>query len=41
MSNPGPISDNRDLLADLKQDTRNADISSDAPDATKEHIAGG
>jgi len=39
MPNPGPIEQNRDLLADLKQDAANT-AKSDAPDASKQHIAG-
>lgn len=39
MPNPGPIDQNRDLLADLKQDEQNAKANNE-PQATQEHIAG-
>ena len=39
MSNPGPIDSNRDLLADLKQDEKDAKAAGESQ-ATQEHIAG-
>lgn len=39
MPNPGPIDQNRDLLADLKQDEQNAKANNESQ-ATQEHIAG-
>lgn len=39
MSSNGTYQSNRELLADLKQDERNAKAG-DEPTATKEHIAG-
>ena len=39
MSNPGPIGKNTDLLADLKQDEKDAKAAGESQ-STQEHIAG-